>query len=171
MPPALPDPLGFLRDAWAGAEDAARSLAGQERVRLAVTGLSRAGKTVFLSSLIANLIAAGAGLRTLPALETASGGRLRRARVVPAGVESVPRFDPQAHLAALAADPPRWPERTEDLSTLAPEITAMPLAQVAAGAALPLDSGLNPAWAAPVKDFASIVVVPLLGAKSSLTES
>jgi uncharacterized protein len=114
-----PDPLGFLRDALAGAEDAALALLGQERVRLAVTGLSRAGKTVFLSSLVANLLAAGAGLRTLPALEAASGGRLRRARVVPAGVESVPRFDPQAHLAALAADPPRWPERTEDLSTLA----------------------------------------------------
>jgi uncharacterized protein len=114
-----PDPLGFLRDALAGAEDAALALLGQERVRLAVTGLSRAGKTVFLSSLVANLLAAGAGLRTLPALEAASGGRLRRTRVVPAGVESVPRFDPQAHLAALAADPPRWPERTEDLSTLA----------------------------------------------------
>jgi predicted YcjX-like family ATPase len=116
--PAL-DPLGFLRDALAGAEDAALALLGQERVRLAVTGLSRSGKTVFLTSLVANLLAAGAGLRTLPALEAASGGRLRRARILPAGVEAVPRFDPQAHLAALAADPPRWPARTEDLSTLA----------------------------------------------------
>jgi len=30
----------------------------------------------------------------------------------------VPRFDPDAHLGALAADPPHWPERTEDFSTL-----------------------------------------------------
>lgn len=118
MPPA-PDPLGFLRDALAGAEDAALALVGQERVRLAVTGLSRAGKTVFLTALVANLVAAGAGARTLPALEAALDGRLRSVRLVPAGVESLPRFDAAAHLAALAADPPRWPERTEDLSTLA----------------------------------------------------
>ncbi|MBX6374543.1 MAG: YcjX family protein [Acetobacteraceae bacterium] len=115
----MPGPFGFLRDAVVGAEDAALALLGQERVRLAVTGLSRSGKTVFLTSLVANLLAAGTGLRTLPALEAASGGRLRRARVVPAGVESVPRFDWQGHLAALAADPPRWPARTDDLSTLA----------------------------------------------------
>ncbi|MGG5809518.1 YcjX family protein [Falsiroseomonas sp. CW058] len=90
-------------------------------MRLAVTGLSRAGKTVFLTSLVANLLAAGQGARTLPALEAASGGRLRGARLVPAGTESTPRFDAAGHVAALAADPPRWPERTEDLSTL--EIT------------------------------------------------
>jgi predicted YcjX-like family ATPase len=93
-------------------------VAGRERIRLAVTGLSRAGKTVFLTSLVANLLAAGQGARTLPALEAASGGRLRGARLVPAGVESTPRFDAAGHLVALAADPPRWPERTEDLSTL-----------------------------------------------------
>jgi len=87
-------------------------------VRLAVTGLSRAGKTVFLTSLVANLLAAGGGARTLPALEAAAGGRLRSARLVPAGTQSTPRFDAPGHLAALAADPPHWPERTEDLSTL-----------------------------------------------------
>lgn len=86
-----------------------------------MTGLSRAGKTVFLTSLVANLLAAGQGARTLPVLEKATGGRLRDVRLVPAGVESTPRFDAAGHLAALAADPPRWPERTEDLSTL--EIT------------------------------------------------
>lgn len=95
-----------------------RALAGRERVRLAVTGLSRAGKTVFLTSLVANLLAAGQGARTLPALEAAAGGRLRRVRLVPAGTQAVPRFDAPGHLLALAADPPRWPARTEDLSTL-----------------------------------------------------
>ncbi|MBU8547031.1 MULTISPECIES: YcjX family protein [Roseomonadaceae] len=107
-----------LEDALAGMTDAARALAGRERVRLAVTGLSRAGKTVFLTSLVANLLAAGAGVNTLPALAAASGNRLRRARLVPPGIEATPRFDAAAHLEALAADPPRWPERTEDLSTL-----------------------------------------------------
>ncbi|HYZ31005.1 MAG TPA: YcjX family protein [Crenalkalicoccus sp.] len=114
----LPAPFGLLRDAVSGVEQAGRALLGQERVRLAVTGLTRAGKTVFLTSLVANLLAAGRGRRTLPALEAAAGGRLRRVRLVPADAEAVPRFDVHEHLAALAADPPRWPARTEDLSTL-----------------------------------------------------
>ena len=112
------DPLSLLRGLLDTTEDAARALVGRERIRLAVTGLSRAGKTVFLTSLIANLIAAGRGARTLPALSDATGGRIRRVFVVPAGTETVPRFDPEGHLGALAADPPRWPERTEDFSTL-----------------------------------------------------
>ncbi|WP_270937755.1 YcjX family protein [Falsiroseomonas oryzae] len=102
----------------AGVGDLARSLAGRERVRLAVTGLSRAGKTVFLTSIVANLLAAGQGARTLPALETAAGGRLRSARLIPAETQATPRFDAPGHLLALASEPPRWPERTEDLSTL-----------------------------------------------------
>ena len=112
------DPLSLIRGVFGTAEDAARALVGRERIRLAVTGLSRAGKTVFLTSLIANLLAAGRGASTLPALAAATGGRIRRVFVVPAGTETVPRFDPDAHLGALAADPPRWPERTEDFSTL-----------------------------------------------------
>jgi len=115
---SLLDPLGLLRDLAEGTEQLGRALVGQERIRLAVTGLTRAGKTVFLTSLVANLLAAGRGSRTLPALEAAAGGRLRAVRLVPAGVESVPRFDVHAHLAALAQDPPAWPDRTEDLSTL-----------------------------------------------------
>ena len=116
-------PLRLLRDTWWGAEDAARALAGRDRVRLAVTGLSRAGKTVLLTSLIANLLAAGARARTLPALEEQVEGRLLSARLVPPGIETTPRFDAAAHLEALAAEPPRWPERTEDLSTLSLALT------------------------------------------------
>ncbi len=115
-----------VEDALAGLGDLARAVAGRERVRLAVTGLSRAGKTVFLTSLVANLLAAGQGARTLPALEAAAGGRLRSARIVPAGTQSTPRFDAAGHLAALATDPPRWPERTEDLSTLEIELVVDP---------------------------------------------
>ena len=85
----LPDPFGLLRDAAAGAEELGRALLGQERIRLAVTGLTRAGKTVFLTSLLANLLAAGGGRRTLPALDAAAGGRLRGVRVVPVRVSLV----------------------------------------------------------------------------------
>ena len=114
----LLDPFGLFRDAAYGAEKLGRGLIGQERIRLAVTGLSRAGKTVFLTSLLANLLAAGRGMRTLPALQDAAAGRLRAVNPAPAGAEALPRFDVAAHLAALARDPPAWPPRTEDLSTL-----------------------------------------------------
>jgi predicted YcjX-like family ATPase len=116
--PVASDAFDLLRDAAYGAERLSRSLIGQERIRLAVTGLTRAGKTVFLTSLLANLLAAGRGRRTLPMLEQAAGGRLRAVRPVPAGIEGMPRFDVAAHFAALAADPPSWPARTDDLSTL-----------------------------------------------------
>jgi hypothetical protein len=123
LPPAAsalaPDPLGGLvRDLLAGVEQIGRAAVGQERIRLAVTGLTRAGKTVFLTSVVANLLAAGRGSRTLPALQDAAGGRLLGARLVPAGAEAVPRFDVHGHLAALARDPPAWPDRTDDLATL-----------------------------------------------------
>ncbi|WP_426957701.1 YcjX family protein [Muricoccus radiodurans] len=112
-----PDPLRLVTDAVSRTGEAALALAGRERLRLGVTGLSRAGKTVFLTSLVASLVAAGAGRRTLPGLAV-TGGRLLGARTIPPGIEATPRFDAEAHLAALAADPPAWPARTDDLSTL-----------------------------------------------------
>ncbi|MGI3777900.1 MAG: YcjX family protein, partial [Janthinobacterium lividum] len=51
-------------------------------VRVGVTGLARAGKTVFLTSLAANLLAHGAGLEVLPSLV----GRVTRVALSPAGV-------------------------------------------------------------------------------------
>lgn len=47
-------------------------------------------------------------------------------------------------------------------------IAALPLARVQAGAALPLGSGVNPAWAARVQALADAAVTPLLGAQSAL---
>jgi len=117
MPTALPS-IDLLRDVALSAERRVREAVGQDRVRLAVTGLTRAGKTVFLTAVIANLLAAGQGRHTLRALEAAAGGRLKAVRLKPAGTETVPRFDVHAHLGALAADPPAWPGRTEDLATL-----------------------------------------------------
>ncbi len=72
-------------------------------VRVGVTGLSRAGKTAFLTSVAAALLA-----RPSP-----------RFSLAPLGASDVPRFDQARHLAALAADPPRWPERTGSVSMLA----------------------------------------------------
>ncbi len=92
-------------------------------MRIGVTGLARAGKTAFITSLAANLLAAGAGLPTLPALSAKLAGRRLGVRVAPAGAASVPRFDEAAHLRAMAADPAEWPARTGAVSLLALELT------------------------------------------------
>ncbi len=91
-------------------------------LRIGVTGLARAGKTALLTSIGANLLAAGRGLPALPALTAALAGRSLRVSVAAAGADSLPRFDVAAHLAALAADPPRWPERTGAVSLLALDV-------------------------------------------------
>ena len=96
-------------------------------VRLAVTGLSRAGKTVFITSLIQNLLAAGEGRDTLSALRTQLEGadgisRLRAVRALPAGAGAVPYFEYAEKFADLAAASPAWPPRTEDLATISLDI-------------------------------------------------
>ena len=95
-------------------------------VRVAVTGLSRAGKTVFLTSLIHNLLALGQQRDTLPALrrhfETGGSSRLRNIRICGAGASTIPHFDYDAKLAELAAGSPAWPQRTEDLAEIALEM-------------------------------------------------
>ena len=87
-----------------------------------MTGLARAGKTAFLTSLAANLLALGAGRPVLPAVLARLRGRAPTIALAPAGASAVPRFDYAAHLAALARDPPAWPERTNAASLLAFEI-------------------------------------------------
>jgi predicted YcjX-like family ATPase len=94
----------------------------ERHIRLAVTGLSRAGKTVFITSVIQNLIALGQGRETLPRLTARlrQGGRmrLRRVSLLPSGTETVPYFDFRAKLAGLAAERPTWPERTGDIAQI-----------------------------------------------------
>jgi uncharacterized protein len=87
----------------------------RQTLRIGVTGLARAGKTALLTSLAANLLNPAG----MPALATRLAGRSLRASIAPAGAGTMPRFDYAAHLAALAADPPRWPARTDAVSLLA----------------------------------------------------
>jgi len=83
-------------------------------LRLGVTGLSRAGKTVFITSLVANLIDRG----RMPQLVAAAEGRVLTAVLQPQPDDTVPRFDFEAHYAALTAPEPRWPESTRAVSQL-----------------------------------------------------
>jgi uncharacterized protein len=83
-------------------------------VRLGVTGLSRAGKTVFITALVRNLVTGG----RLPFFAPDAERRIVRAYLEPQPDDSVPRFDYEAHLADLFAAPPVWPESTKRISQL-----------------------------------------------------
>ena len=86
----------------------------QPVIRLGVTGLSRAGKTVFITSLVANLLDRG----RMPGLTAAAEGRIEAAYLQPQPDDAVPRFDYERHLAALTAAAPHWPEGTRAISQL-----------------------------------------------------
>ncbi|MEZ5899572.1 MAG: YcjX family protein [Hyphomicrobiaceae bacterium] len=83
-------------------------------VRLGVTGLSRSGKTVFITALVRNLTAGG----RLPFFTPDAEGRIVRAYLEPQPDDAVPRFDYEAHMAHLEAVPPRWPDSTRRVSEL-----------------------------------------------------
>jgi predicted YcjX-like family ATPase len=82
-------------------------------VRLGVTGLTRAGKTVFTTALVHNLLHGG----RLPVFEALDSGRIARATLKPQPDDAVPRFDYEGHLRVLI-DERRWPESTRHLSEL-----------------------------------------------------
>ena len=91
-------------------------------IRLGVTGLSRAGKTVFITSLVANLIDRG----RMPQLVAAANGRIRTAYLQPQPDDTVPRFDYEAHLGALTSAEPHWPESTRSVSELRLSLRVQP---------------------------------------------
>ncbi|OYX20251.1 MAG: hypothetical protein B7Z04_06785 [Rhodobacterales bacterium 32-66-9] len=83
-------------------------------LRLGVTGLSRAGKTVFITALVANLLSRG----RMPQLKAQAEGRIQAVYLQPQPDVTLPRFDYEAHLAALTGDSPRWPASTRAISEL-----------------------------------------------------
>src|SRR6202048_1557780 len=82
-------------------------------VRLGVTGLSRAGKTVFITALIHGLTRGG----RFPIFEPFATGRIARARLEPQPDDAVPRFDYESHVSTLIEER-RWPNSTVDISEL-----------------------------------------------------
>jgi uncharacterized protein len=82
-------------------------------VRLGVTGLSRAGKTVFITALVHGLLRGG----RFPVFDAFASGRIGSARLEPQPNDTVPRFDYENHLRALTEER-RWPSSTVDISEL-----------------------------------------------------
>ncbi|SHF26442.1 hypothetical protein SAMN02745157_2045 [Kaistia soli DSM 19436] len=82
-------------------------------VRLGVTGLARAGKTVFITALVHNLVHGG----RLPVFRAYATGRVTGARLEPQPDDDVPRFDYEDHVRALVEDR-IWPDSTRRISEL-----------------------------------------------------
>ncbi|MGU3493163.1 YcjX family protein [Xanthobacteraceae bacterium A53D] len=90
-------------------------------LRLGVTGLSRAGKTVFTTALIHALIKGG----RLPVFEAANAGRIMHAALKPQPDDAVPRFNYENHLKQITVERV-WPASTTRISELRLVITYAP---------------------------------------------
>lgn len=99
--------------AFSNLTEAAAGLA-TPTIRLGVTGLSRAGKTIFITALVQALIT---GAR-LPGFSPLAEGRLIGARLAEPPDAAIPRFQFEQHLAALSGPEPHWPESTRRISQL-----------------------------------------------------
>jgi hypothetical protein len=96
-----------------GAADRASSLFRRPTIRLGVTGLSRAGKTVFITALVQNLVHCG----RLPGFKAFSSGRIARVWLEPQPDNLVPRFQYEQHLQSLLGKR-KWPDSTRSISEL-----------------------------------------------------
>jgi predicted YcjX-like family ATPase len=83
-------------------------------LRLGVTGLSGAGKTVFITALVANLLDRG----RMGQVAAHRDGRIEMVALRPHPDRGVPRFDYEAHRAALSSPQPHWPQSTRAVSQL-----------------------------------------------------
>ncbi|MFK7743541.1 MAG: YcjX family protein [Roseobacter sp.] len=83
-------------------------------IRIGVTGLARSGKTVFITSLVANMLNRG----RMPHLLAASENRIEAAFLQPQPDDTIPRFDYETYLGQLTADHPIWPASTRAVSEL-----------------------------------------------------
>lgn len=86
-------------------------------VRIAVTGLSRAGKTAFITSLVNQLLHT-ATHDNLPLLTAARDKRLIGAKREPQTNMMVPRFAYDEAMSQIHANPPQWPVPTRDVSEI-----------------------------------------------------
>jgi uncharacterized protein len=123
----VPSLADILLEAQISAQSLADFLSGRA-VRLGVTGLSRAGKTIFITAMAQHLTLAArlAALKQknqLPVFRVHAEGRLTRGFLEPQPDDNVPRFAYEEHLAALTGPGGRsqersWPASTKRISEL-----------------------------------------------------
>jgi predicted YcjX-like family ATPase len=112
LPPSLTSFADDARIALENLSDRATGLVNPT-VRLGVTGLSRSGKTVFISSLVHNLLHGG----RLPLFEPVQSGRVSAVRLEQQPDDAVPRFQYEDHIRSLVKNRV-WPDSTRAISEL-----------------------------------------------------
>jgi len=136
------DRAGSVVSEWLGGVADLAELTKGSTVRLAVTGLSRSGKTVFITSLVHNLLSTLHQPHRMPLLKAVAEGRLLAARVGRGKADRLPRFPYRRNIERMAATPADWPARTTDISEIEIDIRFVPagalgflLGRVSGGAA------------------------------------
>jgi hypothetical protein len=82
---------------------------------------------------------------------------------------AVASYDPKAQCFLNGGDKHYELMGSKALTLHSTELLELPLAPISAGAPLPFDSTINPAWTAQISRFQREVVAPLLGAATVLT--
>jgi predicted YcjX-like family ATPase len=111
--------------AWLSNPPDVTELVKGSTVNLAVTGLSRAGKTVFITSLVHNLLSALHQPHRMPLLKAVGEGRLVAAKLAEHTVR-LPRFPYERNIERMATSPADWPARTTDISDIEIDIRFVP---------------------------------------------
>ncbi len=83
-------------------------------IRLGVTGLARAGKTVFVTSLVANML----DRDRMGHVSAIREGRIDAAYLQPQPDDTIPRFDYEGNLASMLGQYPELPASTRTISEL-----------------------------------------------------
>lgn len=109
-PTTLSDEIGIALSNLADAASAPFT----HTLRLGVTGLSRAGKTIFITALVHALLTGG----RMPGFAPLTEGRFIGARLGEHPDQGIPRFQYEQHLKALTGPEPFWPESTRRISQL-----------------------------------------------------
>jgi uncharacterized protein len=112
MPPSL---TSFTDDVLIAADNIADLAANlvNPSLRIGVTGLSRSGKTVFITSLVHNLLNGG----RLPLLRAVHQGRVSAVHLDAQPDDAVPRFQYEDHIRDMV-EKRIWPESTRSISEL-----------------------------------------------------
>ncbi|MEM1078261.1 MAG: YcjX family protein [Pseudomonadota bacterium] len=105
-----------------GLTDAVSETFFEPVIRLGVTGLSRSGKTVFITSLVANLLERG----RMPQFQAAAAGAIQSAYLKPQPDDTIPRFEFENALGQMTGTMPRWPESTRTISELRVSLRVQP---------------------------------------------
>ncbi|MGP0104913.1 YcjX family protein [Rhodoblastus sp.] len=113
----------LFSEARGSAANIAEVIARGRGLRLGVTGLSRAGKTVFITALAQQLTAlahaAAEGRKNpLPVFRVAAERRVMSGRLEPQPDDDVARFAYEDHVAALTGPDRHWPQSTRQISEL-----------------------------------------------------